>query len=302
MTQPPGREGSRVHLVGTPQDGIGAIAELLRAAGNETTVSDGQDPDRINHGLGLLVFAPHASTAPEVRRATELGLACKKIATILAERFLGGKRVLAVAGDQNTTLVAAMCAWILEHAGLEPGFLLRGRSTNFDERGRAAQTRRKILGGAAKAAPFVLDMACAGLASDPEVVLVTSALDDDELASLTRQTSAAGLVACDARDTRACSIVEEHAKSGITTYAIDGDATAGVVPIWLGAMVLADHENGAQPFDLFASGSSCGRFALRGRGADDVRIAVGAIAACTQGFGVDLEKARAALATFEGLR
>ena len=49
----------------------------------------------------------------------------------LGENMLQGKWVLAVAGTHGKTSTSAMLAWILEHAGLAPGFLIGGIPTNF---------------------------------------------------------------------------------------------------------------------------------------------------------------------------
>jgi len=49
----------------------------------------------------------------------------------LAEHVLRGKHVLAVAGTHGKTTTASMLAWILEDAGLEPGFLIGGVPANF---------------------------------------------------------------------------------------------------------------------------------------------------------------------------
>ena len=49
----------------------------------------------------------------------------------LAENVLRGRWVLAVAGTHGKTTTTAMLAWILEHAGLSPGFLIGGVPENF---------------------------------------------------------------------------------------------------------------------------------------------------------------------------
>jgi UDP-N-acetylmuramate: L-alanyl-gamma-D-glutamyl-meso-diaminopimelate ligase len=49
----------------------------------------------------------------------------------LAENVLQGRHVLAVAGTHGKTTTTAMLAWILESAGLEPGFLVGGVPVNF---------------------------------------------------------------------------------------------------------------------------------------------------------------------------
>jgi len=54
----------------------------------------------------------------------------------LAEHVLAGRWVLAVAGTHGKTTTAAMLAWILEHAGRQPGFLVGGIPQNFDASAR----------------------------------------------------------------------------------------------------------------------------------------------------------------------
>ena len=49
----------------------------------------------------------------------------------LADAVLAGRWVLAVAGTHGKTTTTSMLAWILEDAGLAPGFLIGGVPTNF---------------------------------------------------------------------------------------------------------------------------------------------------------------------------
>jgi UDP-N-acetylmuramate: L-alanyl-gamma-D-glutamyl-meso-diaminopimelate ligase len=49
----------------------------------------------------------------------------------LAEQVLRGKQVLAVAGTHGKTTTASMTAWLLESAGMQPGFLIGGMPENF---------------------------------------------------------------------------------------------------------------------------------------------------------------------------
>lgn len=49
----------------------------------------------------------------------------------LAEHILAGRHVLAVAGTHGKTTTTSMLAWILEYAGLKPGFLVGGVPMNF---------------------------------------------------------------------------------------------------------------------------------------------------------------------------
>ena len=49
----------------------------------------------------------------------------------LSEHVLHGKHVLAVAGTHGKTTTTSMLAWVLEYAGLKPGFLVGGVPLNF---------------------------------------------------------------------------------------------------------------------------------------------------------------------------
>jgi UDP-N-acetylmuramate: L-alanyl-gamma-D-glutamyl-meso-diaminopimelate ligase len=59
----------------------------------------------------------------------------------LAEHVLQGRHVLAVAGTHGKTTTTAMLAWILESAGLQPGFLVGGVPLNFDRSARLGKSR-----------------------------------------------------------------------------------------------------------------------------------------------------------------
>jgi UDP-N-acetylmuramate: L-alanyl-gamma-D-glutamyl-meso-diaminopimelate ligase len=341
----------RVHLVGVSGTGMGQLAKLLRDAGEDVTGSDvsfdppmgpmleaagvrclpGWSADHVSPDLGLVVVGNAIRRDNvEAARAAELDLPRASMSGALRERFLAGKRPLVVTGTHGKTTTSSMCAWILDVAGLEPGFFIGGVPKNFGVGARAASSRRRFVGATAKAAPFVVEgdeydavywhkkPKFFDYVNPPggaeQVVLVTSVEHDHvdiyptaevyerQFAELAARIPEDGLIACDARDPRAREIVSKHARCRTAFYAIDGDDTGSVTPTWLGAMVPADPETGAQPFDLYLGGSYGGRFALRVPGAHNVRNALGAIAACAEGFGVDVEKARQALGSFEGVR
>ena len=67
----------------------------------------------------------------------------------LAENVLQGRHVLAVAGTHGKTTTTAMLAWVLDQAGLQPGFLVGGVPLNF---GLSAR-----LGRVAAGSPFVIE-------------------------------------------------------------------------------------------------------------------------------------------------
>ena len=58
----------------------------------------------------------------------------------LAEHVLPGHHVLAVAGTHGKTTTTSMLAWVLEQAGLQPGFLVGGVPLNFGVSARLGNT------------------------------------------------------------------------------------------------------------------------------------------------------------------
>ncbi|HLL18423.1 MAG TPA: Mur ligase domain-containing protein, partial [Rubrivivax sp.] len=73
----------------------------------------------------------------------------------LSEHVLAGRHVLAVAGTHGKTTTTAMLAWILDRAGLHPGFLVGGVPLDF---GVSARLGRKSAGTAsAPRATFVIE-------------------------------------------------------------------------------------------------------------------------------------------------
>lgn len=341
----------RVHLVGVAGTGMGQLAKLLRDAGHDVTGSDvsfdppmgplleaagirclpGWSADNVTKDIELVVIGNAIrKDNVEAVRTIELDLPRTSMSGALRERFLTGKRSLVVAGTHGKTTTSSMCAWILDVAGLEPGFFIGGIPKNFGAGARAASSKRKVIGTSAKPAPFVVEgdeydavywhkkpkfFDYVNPPGDGEQVVIVTSVEHDhvdiypsaevyeqQFAELVAMVPESGLIACDARDVRARAIVTKHARCRTAFYALDGDDTGDVTPTWLGAMVPADTESGAQPFDLYLGGSSGGRFALKVPGAHNVRNAIGAIAACAEGFGVDIEKARQAMTTFEGVR
>ncbi len=53
-----------------------------------------------------------------------------------AAEILRGRHVIAISGTHGKTTTTSMVAWILEYAGLEPGFLVGGAPLNFDSSAR----------------------------------------------------------------------------------------------------------------------------------------------------------------------
>jgi UDP-N-acetylmuramate: L-alanyl-gamma-D-glutamyl-meso-diaminopimelate ligase len=141
-----------VHILGIGGTFMGGVAAIARAAGWRVT---GSDRDlyppmstqlaalgiEVTAGFGAeqLELAPDVVVVgnvmtrgmPVVEALLESGRPYLSGPEWLAREVLKDRWVLAVAGTHGKTTTSSLLAWILEHAGLEPGFLIGGVPENF---------------------------------------------------------------------------------------------------------------------------------------------------------------------------
>jgi len=124
---------ARGHRVsGCDRQGYPPMSELLLAQG--ITPQVGYDPAGWRQPPPDLVIVGNALSRgnPSVEYLLDSGLPYVSGPQWLAEQVLPGYRcVLVVAGTHGKTTTSAMLAWILECAGLAPGFLVGGVAPNF---------------------------------------------------------------------------------------------------------------------------------------------------------------------------
>jgi UDP-N-acetylmuramate: L-alanyl-gamma-D-glutamyl-meso-diaminopimelate ligase len=82
---------------------------------------------------------------PLMEAILEAGAAYTSGPQWLAENMLQGRHVLAVAGTHGKTTTTSMLAWILEKAGLQPGFLVGGVPLNFGISARLGAGRHFVI-------------------------------------------------------------------------------------------------------------------------------------------------------------
>ena len=159
-----------IHILGICGTFMGGVAALAREAGHRVTGCDanvyppmsdqlralgidlieGFSPDQLALKPDLFVIGNVVSRGNALMEAIlDAGLPYTSGPQWLAENVLQGRHVLAVAGTHGKTTTTSMLAWILEHAGLEPGFLVGGVPQNFGVSAR--------LGRVAPGSPFVIE-------------------------------------------------------------------------------------------------------------------------------------------------
>jgi len=106
------------------------VSDLLAA--HNISLTRGYDPAQLRPPPDQLIIGNALSRGnPLVEAALDAGLAFTSGPQWLAENILAGRRVIAVAGTHGKTTTTAMLTWILQRAGLAPGFLIGGMPGNF---------------------------------------------------------------------------------------------------------------------------------------------------------------------------
>jgi UDP-N-acetylmuramate: L-alanyl-gamma-D-glutamyl-meso-diaminopimelate ligase len=338
-----------VHFIAVAGTGMGSLAGLFQAAGHQVSGSDvafyppmgpalerwgitlhqGFDPAHLVPRPDLVVVGNVCRAHnPEARAAIDGGLAVTSMAHALADHMLPGTSPLVVAGTHGKTTSSTLCAWLLDRAGLEPGFLVGGLPQNFEHSFRLAGTQRPAgaaslpTAPASRSVPFVIE----GDEYDtaffektpkfwhyrPEVAIVTSIEHDhvdiypDEASyhaafrGFVERLPPHGLLVAHAADRAVAELAGAAARSEVVGYALEGDEPAGLPARWRAVELAADGTG--QSFDVCVGGEKLGRARVALSGRYNVRNALAALCAACQGYGVPFPVARDALSSFGGVR
>jgi UDP-N-acetylmuramate: L-alanyl-gamma-D-glutamyl-meso-diaminopimelate ligase len=148
---------TRFHFTGICGTAMGAVASAMKQRGLTVTGSDanayppmsdflrgqgipvaeGYREENIPADTEVVVIGNAISRGnPEAEAALERKLPYQSLPEVMKEHFLRGKRNFVVAGTHGKTTTSAMLAWLLVHAGRNPGFMIGGLPKNL---GRGAQ-------------------------------------------------------------------------------------------------------------------------------------------------------------------
>jgi UDP-N-acetylmuramate: L-alanyl-gamma-D-glutamyl-meso-diaminopimelate ligase len=149
-----------VHILGIGGTFMGGVAAIAKAAGFRVTGSDlnvyppmstqlealgieliqGYAAEQLDLRPDIVVVGNALSRgSPVIEAMLDRGMAYTSGPQWLAEQVLHEKHVIAVAGTHGKTTTTAMLTWILEDAGLAPGFLIGGVPSNFDATARLGE-------------------------------------------------------------------------------------------------------------------------------------------------------------------
>ena len=147
-----------LHILGICGTLMGSIALLARQLGHEVSGCDENVYPPMSSQLeeaGISLTSPYSAENvrldadlilignaglprgnPAVEAVLDRGVPYTSGAEWLGRYVLQDRWVIAVAGTHGKTTTSSMIAWILEHAGLNPGFLIGGVPKNFKESAR----------------------------------------------------------------------------------------------------------------------------------------------------------------------
>lgn len=141
-----------IHILGICGTFMGGVALLARSAGHKVTgcdanvyppmssqleeqgieLTEGFDPAQLELAPDVFVVGNAISRGnPLLEAILDRGLPYVSGPQWLAEHVLAGRWVLGVAGTHGKTTTSSLLAWMLEDAGLNPGFLIGGVAQNF---------------------------------------------------------------------------------------------------------------------------------------------------------------------------
>src|SRR5687767_7023470 len=157
-----------VHFVGICGTAMASVAAAMKDKGFEVTGSDqnvyppmstfltsrnipvmsGYAESNLSHCPDLVVVGNAISRGnPEAEAVLEKKLRHCSLPELLKEFFIRGKRSLVVSGTHGKTTTTSLLAWVFEHNGLNPSYLIGGIPLNFSQGARFTDSEWFIIKG-----------------------------------------------------------------------------------------------------------------------------------------------------------
>ncbi len=313
----------RIHVLGICGTFMGGLALLAREAGFEVEGSDSgvyppMSTQLAEQGITLhegyngelmgdagLVVVGNAMRRGNaaVEAMLNQGLRYTSGPQWLGEQVLQDRWVIAVAGTHGKTSTASMLAWILEYAGLEPGFLIGGIPANFGLSARLGNTPFFVVEADEydtaffdKRSKFVhyrpRTLVLNNLEYDHADIFPDLAAIQTQFHHLLRTIPGEGLVINNAADENLSVVLERGCWTPVETVSSESAAAQ-----WQAGRLSED----GSVFDVLFEGESQGRIEWSQLGRHNVHNALSAIAAARHA-GVPVAQSIAALAGFKGVK
>ncbi len=310
-----------IHLLGACGTFMGGVAALAREAGLRVSGADrnvyppmstqlealgielveGWDPAQLEPAPDEVVVGNVLSRGnPVVEALLESSIPWTSGPAWLAREILRDRWVIAAAGTHGKTTTASMIAWILEYAGLEPGFLIGGVPKDFPVSARLGRGPFFVIEADEYDSAF-FDKRSKFVHYGPRTLVLNNLEYDHadifpdldaikrQFHHLVRTVPGTGLILRPARDANLDEVMAMGCWTPQLTLGEGGSLRAEAVA------------EGGTAFDLIVEGQSAGRVTWGMRGGHNVANALAAVGA-TRHAGVAAEVAVEALSRFGGVR
>ncbi|HUY84403.1 MAG TPA: UDP-N-acetylmuramate:L-alanyl-gamma-D-glutamyl-meso-diaminopimelate ligase [Steroidobacteraceae bacterium] len=314
-----------VHILGIGGTFMGGIAAIARGAGFRVSgsdrdlyppmstqlrdlgieVIDGYDAAQLDLNPDIVVVGNALSRgAPVIEAMLDRGLAYVSGPEWLAVQVLRQRHVLAVAGTHGKTTTTGMLAWILECAGLSPGFLIGGVAANFAVTARLGAAPYFVIEADEYDTAF-FDKRAKFVHYRPRTAVLNNLEYDHadiypDLASIERQFNqllrtvpSAGRLVVNGADRNLAETLAAGCWTPLETFGIEDGAADWSARIESGGA--------GERFEILRRGRPVGRVEWSLIGRHNVQNALAAVAAAEHA-GVAPERAIGALCTFRGIK
>ncbi|MCY4754178.1 UDP-N-acetylmuramate:L-alanyl-gamma-D-glutamyl-meso-diaminopimelate ligase [Pelomonas aquatica] len=313
-----------LHILGICGTFMGGLAALAREAGHRVTGCDANVYPPMStqlEALGIALIEGFGAEQLELRpdvfvignvvargerfplmeAILDAGLPYVSGPQWLAENVLQGRHTLAVAGTHGKTTTSSMLAWILEHAGHKPGFLVGGVPQNFGVSARLGEGKAFVIEADEydtaffdKRSKFVhyrpRTAILNNLEHDHADIFPDLAAIETQFHHLVRTVPASGLLVVNAREEALQRVIARGCWSGLQRFGAKKEEAG---------MLRARGE--PQAFDVLRGSLKVARVEWGLIGEHNQLNALAAIAAAEH-VGVPPEQSAAALAEFQNVR
>ncbi len=315
----------RIHILGICGTFMGGVAALAKAAGHQVSGSDenvyppmstqlrklgirlheGYDEAQLRSDLDCVLVGNVMSRGnPVVEALLESGLPYHSGPEWLAANVLKDKWVFAVAGTHGKTTTTSMLAWILDYAGLDPGFLVGGVPRNFSMSAHLGRSKYFVVEADEYDTAF-FDKRAKFVHYRPRTLAITNIEFDHadiypDLAAILRQFQlllrtipGRGLITVNGHDANIAELLEAGAWTPVETFsARDPEATWSAKYDLVGAK---------SRFSVSRHGETVGQTGWALIGPHNLENALAAISSAVHA-GVSVDLALEALSQFQGVK
>jgi UDP-N-acetylmuramate: L-alanyl-gamma-D-glutamyl-meso-diaminopimelate ligase len=312
----------RIHILGICGTFMAGIAQIAQQSGHEVTGSDlnvyppmstllesqgirlanGYDPAHIDPEVDVVIVGNVISRGnPAMEYVLEKNIPYISGPQWLAENIMRDRWVLAVSGTHGKTTTTSLLTWILEYAGMDPGFLIGGVPENFGISARLGSHPFFVIEADEYDSAY-FDKRSKFIHYHPKTLILNNLEFDhadifpnldaikQQFHYLVRTVPGNGLIIRNSQDQNITSVLEKGCWTPVTTFGGDNG-------YWQAKLTHADGSS----FEVFCDGTSVGEVVWDLLGQHNVENALAALAAA-QHAGVQAKRALQALSLFKNVK